>query len=148
MKDLAGFFPFASLILTFVILTVAEIFILKFSKQVDSPKFILYPVLANFVAMIAIVILTVVGIVFFAAGFIMAFSMGFDAGEKYFYIMLFAFISIPLLMFVVRVILFLLFKIGRFPFALIYSFLTTIVNLVVVIISTFISAEIYQRLTR
>jgi len=144
MNNLAAFLPILGIILAIIFLTVAEILTLKFSKRVDSPKFILFPISANIIGFIVIIIIGVLAIALFAAGFIVAFGAGFDEGEKYFSLMLSSFILIPVLLFAVRTILFLLFKIGKFPIALLYSLITTLVNLFVILVAVVIFAVIYE----
>ena len=145
MKDLSGFLPIFGILIATIFLTLVEIFSLKISKRVDSPKFVWFPISANVIGFIVIIVAVFFAIVFFAIGFITAFGAGFDAGEKYFYVMIFVLVLIPILIFSVRTILFLLFKLGKFPFALLYSLLTTLVNLVVIILTAVVFFEAHAR---
>lgn len=144
MKDLAGFLPIFGIFFATIFLTIAEIFILKYSKRVDSPKFIWFPISANVVGLIVMIIILIVAVILFAVGFITAFGAGFNEGEKYFYLMALALILMPILIFAVRTILFLLFKIGKFPIGLLYAFVTTTINLIVIIITAFVFLGIYE----
>lgn len=148
MKDLAALLPIFGMIVAIIFLTVAEIFALKFSKRVESPKFIWFPISANIVGLIVIFIITALAIALFAAGFIVAFGAGFDEGKKYFSLMMFSFVLIPALFIAVRTILFLLFRLGKFPIALLYSLITTLVNLFLLLVTVIVLAVIYENVLK
>ncbi len=146
MKEIASFLPIFGIVFAVAILTVTEIFGLKLSKKVDSPKFVWFPISANILGLVIIITIVLIAIVLFAIGFIVAFGAGFNEGEKYFYLMILALILIPILIFAVRTVLFLLFKLGRLPIALVYSLVTTIINVAVVSISALVGLSIYENL--
>ncbi|MCB1023841.1 MAG: hypothetical protein KDB79_05615 [Acidobacteria bacterium] len=148
MEDLTHFLPMIGIILAFLITTAAEIFALKFSKRVDSPKFIWFPVAANIAGTLIVFVIGLLAVGLFAVGFIVAFGEGYNEGEKYFYLMILALILIPLLIFLARTVLFLLFNLGKFPFALLYSFVSTILTAVILSISAMTSLWIYEQFLR
>jgi len=67
--------------------------------------------------------------VFGAVGFVIAFGDGYEAGEVYLYLAMVSLVLIPVLIFIVRSILFLAIKLGKFSIAFGYSLLTSILSL-------------------
>ena len=145
MKDIGSFLPILGIILVTIFLTISVVLILKFSKRVDSPKYIWYPILVNTIGMIVVFALTFVAVILFGLGFAMMFGKS-DEFRGFFLLAAATFALIPILMFLVRAILFLLFKLAGFPYALLYSFLSTLISLVVIVTATFIFAGVYTNL--
>ncbi|MEZ5346358.1 MAG: hypothetical protein R2681_12480 [Pyrinomonadaceae bacterium] len=148
MKDFAVLLPALGIILAFVLSAAAEILVLKLSKKVDAPKYIWFPLAANTAGAVIVFVIGLLAVALFAVGFIVAFGEGYNEGEKYFYLMILALILIPLAIFTSRTILFLLFKLGKLPYALLYSFVSTLINSIVVIVFALTLLGIYEKFLR
>ncbi|MGD9589977.1 MAG: hypothetical protein AB7Q37_16540 [Pyrinomonadaceae bacterium] len=132
------------MVVAFIVLTAVEIVVLRASKRVDAPKFFWFPVTANIVGGAIVGIVVAAAVILFTVGFVVAFDSGYNAGQKYFYFTLAALLLIPILVFIARTALFLIFKLGKPPAALLYSLLTTIISIAAVGGSAMVFLGIYE----
>ena len=126
------------LVAGFSILAVAEFLALKLLKIAESPKNIIYPIAASILSLI--VALAVAGIVvaLVGASLIVAMDKGYDRVENW---VTFAFLfplSIPIGIFFVRFLLYLLMKLGKMLNAIVYALVSTLVSVVGVSIIAFL----------
>lgn len=131
VKDSVVYIAVAAVILLFVILTISEILFLKFVRKADRLRFIGFPIFANFVGLV--VFLTVsAGAAAAAFVFIPIATYAGSPGQKkeLYLLTALSLLSIPVLIFVFRLILCFLFRLGKFSFAASYSLVSTVLSLV------------------
>lgn len=132
----------------YVFLTVIEVLVLKLSGRVESPKYIWFPVLANVGSFIIVFVVGLLVLVFGAVGFVIAFGDGYEAGEVYLYLAMVSLGLIPVLIFIVRSILFLAIKLGKFSIAFGYSLLTSILSLAALLAISWAFFTVWENMSR
>ena len=114
-----------------ILVSVLEIAAVR-QQDLTPSRAVLYSACANILALLIFVLSVFVLIGFWGFGLIVAMDKGYDSGSTYLTIGTGLFLRTPVLVFLERAALFILFKIGTWQQALVYGLISTVLSLVII----------------
>jgi len=115
-----------SLVITLLILTFVEALLLRSLEYAESPKNVAYPILANTLTLVNIIVVGILAATLLGAGLFVAMDKGYDSGRPMIWLSYLSPLLLPVFVFLGRAILILLLRLGSAKFGAVYGLVSTV----------------------